>query len=63
MIADELDAAVQMHVHETAFEVQQAIEHNAERPMARLARLGLLGPRFQAKTLFNGVQINSVSPT
>ncbi|HCN62735.1 MAG TPA: TRZ/ATZ family hydrolase [Pseudomonas sp.] len=48
VIADELDAAVQMHVHETAFEVQQAVEHNAERPVARLARLGLLGPRFQA---------------
>ena len=48
VIADELDAAIHMHVHETAFEVQQALEHNSERPVARLARLGLLGPRFQA---------------
>ena len=48
VIADELDAAIHMHVHETAFEVQQALEHNNERPVARLARLGLLGPRFQA---------------
>ncbi len=48
VIADELDAAIHMHVHETAFEVQQAFEQNGERPVARLARLGLLGPRFQA---------------
>ena len=48
VIADELDAAIHMHVHETAFEVHQAVEQNAERPVARLARLGLLSPRFQA---------------
>lgn len=48
VIAEELDAAIHMHVHETAFEVQQAVEHTGERPLARLARLGLLGPRFQA---------------
>ncbi|MHC8355035.1 TRZ/ATZ family hydrolase [Pseudomonas sp. LB3P81] len=48
VIAEELDASIHMHVHETAFEVQQAIEQRGERPLARLARLGLLGPRFQA---------------
>ncbi|AZF04424.1 TRZ/ATZ family hydrolase [Pseudomonas sp. R5-89-07] len=48
IIAEELDAAIHMHVHETAFEVQQAVEQTGERPLARLARLGLLGPRFQA---------------
>ena len=48
VIADELDAAIHMHVHETAFDVHQAVEQNAERPVARLARLGLLSPRFQA---------------
>ncbi|MFL6608391.1 MAG: TRZ/ATZ family hydrolase, partial [Pseudomonas sp.] len=48
VIAEELDAAIHMHVHETAFEVQQAVDNTGERPMARLARLGLLGPRFQA---------------
>ncbi|MCY1258636.1 5-methylthioadenosine/S-adenosylhomocysteine deaminase [compost metagenome] len=48
MLAEELDAAIQMHVHETAFEVQQALEKSGERPLARLHRLGLLGPRFQA---------------
>ncbi|MGR4039568.1 TRZ/ATZ family hydrolase [Pseudomonas sp. 910_21] len=48
MIAEELDAPIHMHVHETAFEVQQSLEQRGERPLARLARLGLLGPRFQA---------------
>lgn len=48
VIAEELDAAIHMHVHESAFEVQQAVEQTGERPLARLGRLGLLGPRFQA---------------
>lgn len=48
MLAEELDAGIHMHVHETAFEVQQSLEQHRERPLARLARLGLLGPRFQA---------------
>ena len=48
VLAEELDAGIHMHVHETAFEVQQSLEQHGERPLARLARLGLLGPRFQA---------------
>ncbi|WP_426140796.1 TRZ/ATZ family hydrolase [Pseudomonas sp. DWP3-1-2] len=48
VIADELDAMIQMHVHETAFEVAQAVELTGERPLARLNRMGMLGPRFQA---------------
>ena len=48
MLAEELDAGIHMHVHETAGEVQQSLAQRGERPLARLARLGLLGPRFQA---------------
>ena len=48
MFAEELDEGIHMHVHETAFEVQQSLQQHGERPLARLARLGLLGPRFQA---------------
>ncbi len=48
VLAEQLDVGIHMHVHETAFEVQQALEQNGERPLARLARLGLLGPHFQA---------------
>lgn len=48
MLAEELDAGIHMHVHETAFEVEQSLAQRGERPLARLARLDLLGPRFQA---------------
>jgi 5-methylthioadenosine/S-adenosylhomocysteine deaminase len=48
MLAEELDAGIHMHVHETAFEVQQSLELHGMRPLQRLASLGLLGPRFQA---------------
>ncbi|SDH07755.1 5-methylthioadenosine/S-adenosylhomocysteine deaminase [Pseudomonas flavescens] len=48
ILAEELDAGIHMHVQETASEVQQSLEQHGERPLARLYRLGLLGPRFQA---------------
>ena len=48
MLAEQLDAGIQMHVHETELEVQQSLNSHGERPLARLQRLGLLGPRFQA---------------
>lgn len=48
VLADELDAGIHMHVHETAQEVAEAVAKHGERPLTRLARLGLLGPRFQA---------------
>ena len=47
-LAAELDAAVHMHVHETAGEISDAIAEHGCRPLARLERLGLLSPRFQA---------------
>ena len=47
-LAEELDAPIMMHVHETAGEVSMASEANGERPLARLARLGLLSPRLLA---------------
>jgi len=48
ILVAEMDAGVHMHVHETAHEVQEALQKGGERPLARLARLQLLGPRFQA---------------
>ena len=47
-LAAEMDAGIHMHVHETAGEVEEAIREHGERPLARLARLQMLGPRFQA---------------
>ena len=44
----EMDIGIHMHVHETAQEVEEALTKHGERPLARLARLQLLGPRFQA---------------
>ncbi|MEJ2533318.1 MAG: TRZ/ATZ family hydrolase [Halioglobus sp.] len=46
-LAAELDAAVQIHLHETRAEVLLAVEQNGERPLDTLHRLGLLGPRTQ----------------
>ena len=45
MLAAELDCAIQIHVHETQHEVDESIANYGERPLARLSRLGLLGPR------------------
>jgi 5-methylthioadenosine/S-adenosylhomocysteine deaminase len=46
-LAAELDATVQIHLHETRGEVLLAVENNGERPLDSLHRLGLLGPRTQ----------------
>ena len=46
-LAAELDAPVQIHLHETSEEVLQAANQNGERPLDMLHRLGLLSPRIQ----------------
>lgn len=46
--ADEMDLRVHMHLHETQFEVADALEKNGQRPLARLQDLGLLTPNFLA---------------
>lgn len=46
-LSAELDAPVQVHLHETQFEVDDAIANRGERPIARLHQLGLLTPRTQ----------------
>ena len=46
-LTNELDAPMQIHLHETRGEVQSAVEATGERPVALLDRLGLLGPRSQ----------------
>ena len=47
-LADELELNIHMHVHETGFEVSEAVKHNGQRPLARLNDLGLLTPSLQA---------------
>ncbi|MFT4823705.1 MAG: 5-methylthioadenosine/S-adenosylhomocysteine deaminase [Halioglobus sp.] len=46
-LANELDLAVHIHLHETSGEVLQAFEEHGERPLDTLNRLGLLGPKTQ----------------
>ncbi|MCG6938447.1 MAG: TRZ/ATZ family hydrolase [Gammaproteobacteria bacterium] len=47
-LADELELNIHMHVHETAFEVNEAEKNNGQRPLARLSDLGLLTGSLQA---------------
>lgn len=46
-LSQETGAAIQIHLHETAFEVADAVEKTGTRPIARMAGLGLLGPNTQ----------------
>jgi 5-methylthioadenosine/S-adenosylhomocysteine deaminase len=48
VLADELDIGIHMHIHETADEVDRAIELTGKRPLARLQDLGLLSPAMVA---------------
>nr|VFK30505.1 MAG: 5-methylthioadenosine/S-adenosylhomocysteine deaminase [Candidatus Kentron sp. MB]VFK33990.1 MAG: 5-methylthioadenosine/S-adenosylhomocysteine deaminase [Candidatus Kentron sp. MB]VFK76403.1 MAG: 5-methylthioadenosine/S-adenosylhomocysteine deaminase [Candidatus Kentron sp. MB] len=48
ILADEFDVPIHMHVHETEDEIDHSLEQHKERPMNRMARLGLLSPRLLA---------------
>ncbi len=45
VLAEELDIPIHMHIHETAFEVEQSVEQHGKRPLQRLSELGILSPR------------------
>ncbi|MBX3670246.1 MAG: TRZ/ATZ family hydrolase [Rhodocyclaceae bacterium] len=46
LLAAQLDLPIHIHIHETADEIRQSMQEHGVRPLARLARLGLLGPQF-----------------
>ncbi len=46
--ADELNIPIHMHVHETKFEVEQAIEQKGVSPLIRLSELGIASSRLVA---------------
>jgi len=46
-LADETGARIQIHLHETAFEVAEALKQNGCRPLQRMESVGLLGPDTQ----------------
>ncbi len=47
-LADEMEVPVHIHLHETHDEIVQSLRDHGERPLARLERLGLLGPNLVA---------------
>ena len=46
-LSNEIEARIHIHVHETAFEVSDAIRNSGKRPLQRLYDLGLLNHRTQ----------------
>ncbi|CAM3704017.1 TRZ/ATZ family hydrolase [Parendozoicomonas haliclonae] len=46
-LSEQLDINIQMHIHESAHEVHDAVKATGVRPLRRLADLGLLSPRLQ----------------
>jgi 5-methylthioadenosine/S-adenosylhomocysteine deaminase len=47
-LADELDLPVAMHLHETAAAIERSVAACGQRPLARLAALGLASPQLVA---------------
>jgi 5-methylthioadenosine/S-adenosylhomocysteine deaminase len=47
-VADELDAGIAMQLHETEVEVHDGLSQHGQRPLKRMADLGLLRPGFTA---------------
>jgi 5-methylthioadenosine/S-adenosylhomocysteine deaminase len=46
-LAERTGAAIQLHLHETAFEVDEALKATATRPVTRMAELGVLASNTQ----------------
>jgi 5-methylthioadenosine/S-adenosylhomocysteine deaminase len=47
-LSAQLDLPIHLHVHETQGEVEESLSRHGVRPLARLGRLGLLGPNLIA---------------
>jgi len=47
-LAEELDVPIHTHVHETRAEVEESVARHRARPLERLHRLGIVGPRLVA---------------
>jgi len=63
VLADELDIGVHMHVHETAEEVNRALDLTGRRPLARLQELELVSPALLAvhMTQLSAAEINELA--
>jgi len=65
LLANQTDMPVQIHLHETAFEVQQSLEQRGMRPTQRLAELGFLNERVSCvhMTQINDTDIQILQQT
>ena len=63
VLSDEMDLPVHMHIHETAQEIEQAIEATGQRPLSRLQAIGLVSPNLVAvhMTQLNDDEINMLA--
>jgi len=48
VLAEELDVPIHTHVHETSGEIAQGLQQHGVRPLERLRKLGIVGPRLIA---------------
>ena len=48
IVADQLDARIQMHLHESAGEIQASLDTTGKRPLERLSELGLVNSSLMA---------------
>lgn len=48
VLSEELDLPIHIHVHETRDEIAQSLAQHGVRPLERLRRLGIVGPRLIA---------------
>lgn len=55
VLAEELDIPIHMHIHETTQEVEDALRKSGQRPLERLAKLGLVSPRLNC---VHGTELN-----
>jgi 5-methylthioadenosine/S-adenosylhomocysteine deaminase len=65
ILADQLDMPVQIHLHETAFEVSESLEKFNKRPTQRLADIGFLTERVSCvhMTQINDIDISILQKT
>jgi len=65
MYSSELDIQVHMHIHETQFEIDEAVKNTGLRPLERLDQLNLLNPNLMAvhMTSLNEMEMERVAET
>ena len=65
MYSSELDMPVHMHIHETQFEVDDAIKNSGKSPLERLDQLNLLNPNLMAvhMTHLNEMEMERLAET